>query len=462
VLVYYRFVGLIANLALLVNLVLLIGALTMFNFVLTLPGIAGIILTIGMAVDANVLIYERLREELAAGKSLKIANQLAYDKAFSSIFDANVTTLITAVILFWKATGPVKGFAISLTLGILASMFTVLIVGRNAASWFIDTGRIKRVSMMNLISPQKFDFLRRGLIATLLSLALLLAGATAFYLRGDRNFGVDFRGGDLLTLSTASEVSLGQVRAAIQPLGLDDAPIQRSQQGDRTYITIRSQINTSDAIQNQLMQALPEAGLKVEGSERVGALVGGELARNSLIALGLGLIGILIYVTFRFELSFAVGAIVAVLHDVLLTVGIFALLGRELTITMVGAILTIAGYSINDTIVVFDRIREGLASGQRGTIEQIMNRSINQTLSRTVLTGGATLVPMFCLYLFGGSVLRDFALAILIGVLVGTYSSIFIASPIVLWWTRARTGGTSSLRREVTEKAAAVNPSAAS
>jgi len=179
-------------------------------------------------------------------------------------------------------------------------------------------------------------------------------------------------------------------------------------------------------------------------------------------ALGLGLIGILVYVTFRFELSFAVGAIVAVLHDVLLTVGIFALLGRELTITMVGAILTIAGYSINDTIVVFDRIREGLASGQRGSIEQIMNRSINQTLSRTILTGGATLIPMFCLFLFGGSVLRDFALAILIGVLVGTYSSIFIASPIVLWWTRARTGGTSSLRREVTEKATAGNPSTAS
>jgi preprotein translocase SecF subunit len=204
---------------------------------------------------------------------------------------------------------------------------------------------------------------------------------------------------------------------------------------------------------------MPNAAFKVEGSERVGALVGGELAKNSLIALGLGILGILIFVTFRFELSFAVGAIVALLHDVLMTVGMFSLLGRELTLTMVGAVLTIAGYSINDTIVVYDRIREGLASGRRGTIEEIMNSSINQTLSRTILTSTVTLIPILCLFFFGGAVLRDFSLAIIIGVVVGTYSSIFIASPIVLWWTRARGRGTTSLRREVTEKAtSAANP----
>ena len=224
---------------------------------------------------------------------------------------------------------------------------------------------------------------------------------------------------------------------------------------------MRSALNTSDAIITQIGQALPAAGIKVEGSERVGALVGGELARKSLLALGLGLLGILIYVTFRFELSFAIGAIVAVLHDVLMTVGLFALLDRELSLTLVGAILTIAGYSINDTIVVFDRIREGLASGRRGSITQIMNDSINQTLSRTILTGGATLIPICCLFLFGGTVLRDFALAILIGVLVGTYSSIFIASPIVLWWTNARGGGSSALRREVVQKSSPTAPSAA-
>ncbi|MEP6936652.1 MAG: protein translocase subunit SecD [Chthoniobacterales bacterium] len=459
--IYYKFAGLIANLVLLVNIVLLLGALTMFQFVLTLPSIAGIILTVGIAVDASVLIYERLREELALGKSLKIAVQSAYEKAFSSIFDANVTTLITAAILFWKASGPVKGFAISLTLGILASMFTALIVGRNAFSWFVDSGRVKRISMLHLISSKSVNFLGKGGIAVSCSLALILAGATAFYIRGDRNFGVDFKGGDLLTLSSTQEVPVGQVRSALKPLHLDDAPIQESAQGGKNYVTIRSPINTSEAIERQVMQAVPRAGFKVERSERVGALVGGELAKSSLWALALGILGILIYVTLRFELSFAVGAIVALLHDVLITVGVFSLLGRELTLTMVGAVLTIAGYSINDTIVVYDRIREGLASGRKGSIEQIMNDSINQTLSRTILTSTVTLIPILCLFLFGGSVLRDFALAIIIGVVVGTYSSIFIASPIVLWWTRARGGSTSSLRREITQKSAAATGPAA-
>jgi SecD/SecF fusion protein len=456
--IYYKIPGLIANLALIINLILLIGALTMFRFVLTLPGIAGIILTIGLSVDANVLIYERLREEMALGKSLKIAVKAAYEKAFSSIFDANVTTLITAAILFWKASGPVKGFAISLTLGILASLFTALIVGRNSLGWSVDTDRLKRISMLHLISSQRINFLGKGFLACMCSLALLLAGAMAFYTRGDRNFGVDFRGGDLVTMSAPDKIDIGQVRNALKPIGFGDASIQESAQGGKSYITVRTPLNTSDKVEKQIIQAMPNAAFKVEGSERVGALVGGELAKNSLIALGLGILGILIFVTFRFELSFAVGAIVALLHDVLMTVGMFSLLGRELTLTMVGAVLTIAGYSINDTIVVYDRIREGLASGRRGTIEEIMNSSINQTLSRTILTSTVTLIPILCLFFFGGAVLRDFSLAIIIGVVVGTYSSIFIASPIVLWWSRARGRGTTSLRREVTEKATAANP----
>ena len=457
VLLYYRFVGVIACLALLVNIVLLIGSFQLIpgGVVLTLPGIAGIILTIGLAVDASVLIYERLREELALGKTLQTAMQAAYEKAFSSIFDANVTTLITATILFWKATGPVRGFAIALTLGILASLFTALIVGRNALSWFVDSGRVKKVSMLHLISSQHINFLGKGLLAVLCSVALIIAGATSFYLKGERNFGVDFKGGDLVTMSSPAVIDVGEVRKSLEAMNVHDASIQESAQGGKYYITVRTPLNTSDQVKQQLPQSMPKAQFHIEGSERVGALVGGELARNSLIALGLGILGILIFVTFRFELSFAVGAIVALLHDVIITVGVFSLLGRELSLTMVGAILTIAGYSINDTIVVYDRIREGLASTKRGSIEQIMNDSINQTLSRTILTSTVTLIPILCLFFFGGSVLRDFALAIIIGVVVGTYSSIFIASPIVLWWTRARGGSAASLRREVAEKAPA-------
>ncbi len=416
--------------------------------------------TLGLdSIRASILAGLRLREEMALGKSLKVALNTAYEKAFSSIFDANVTTLITAAILFWKATGPVKGFAISLTLGILASLFTALIVGRSCLGWLVDTGRLKRISMLHLISSKNINFLGKGFIACMISLALLLAGATAFYIRGEKNFGVDFRGGDLITLSAPGKIDIGQVRNALKPIGFADASIQESTQGGKSYITIRTPLNTSDRVEKQIIQTLPSAGFNVEGSERVGALVGGELAKSSLIALGLGILGILIFVTFRFELSFAVGAIVALLHDVLMTVGVFALLGRELTLTMVGAVLTIAGYSINDTIVVYDRIREGLASGRRGTIEEIMNSSINQTLSRTILTSTVTLIPILCLFLFGGAVLRDFSLAIIIGVVVGTYSSIFIASPIVLWWSRARGRGAAALRREVTEKATtAANP----
>jgi preprotein translocase SecF subunit len=228
--------------------------------------------------------------------------------------------------------------------------------------------------MMNLIPTQKFNFLRHAKVAVFASLALLLAGAAAFIMRGERNYGVDFRGGDLLTMSSAGPVEVSQVREALKPLRIDDdSSIQQSQQVDRHYLMIRSPMGTSDAIQNQIMTAMPNAGLRWKApsaSERSSAASWrrSRSGRSASVSLG-----ILIYVTFRFELSFAVGAIVAVLHDVLITVGIFSLMGRELTLTMVGAVLTIAGYSINDTIVVFDRIREGLARGQRGSIEQIMN-----------------------------------------------------------------------------------------
>src|SRR5256712_6709214 len=228
VLIYYRLPGLVANLALLVNLVLLIGALTMFRFVLTLPGIAGIILTIGLSVDASVLIYERLREEMALGKSLKVAMETAYQKAFSSIFDANVTTLITAVILFLNASGPVTAFAISLMIGILASLFTALIVGRNALGRLVDTGRVKQSSTLHLISSQNINFLGKGFLACMCSLALIFAGATSFYVRAEKNFAVDFRGGDLVTLSSPAKIDVGPGRASFQAICFADASIQQS------------------------------------------------------------------------------------------------------------------------------------------------------------------------------------------------------------------------------------------
>jgi SecD/SecF fusion protein len=454
VILYYRFAGFVANIALTVNTIILLGAMVMFGSVLTLPGIAGMILTLGMAIDANVLIYERLREEMAEGKTLKSSVNAAYEKAFSAIFDSNVTTLITAAILFWKATGPVKGFAVTLTLGIIASLFTALVVTRNLFTWAIHLGWIKKITMTNLIKPTKIDFLGKRRIAITFSALIIASSIGIFAVRGDKNFGVDFKGGDRLVLSAQNKPSDGEVRAAVEKLKLGDVVVQTEKGSKGEYITIRSPKDAGKAIANHLTTTMPQAGFKQEQLESVGSLVGGELAKNSLIALGLGMIGILIYVSLRFELSFAIGALVALLHDVVITVGVFSLIGRELSLVIVGAILTIAGYSVNDTIVVFDRIRENIASGRRGSVADIMNTAINETLSRTVLTGGVTLMTTLILFLLGGPVLGDFAATILIGVLVGTYSSVYVAAPIVLWWS-GKSGET--LRREIEESRAQEN-----
>lgn len=446
VLFYYRLAGVVACLALAVNLVLLFGAMSMFNFVLTLPGIAGIILTIGMAIDANVLIYERLREEMKAGKSLAAAVGSAYDKAFSAIFDANVTTLITSAILFWQATGPVKGFAITLTLGIIASMFSALLFTRTVFGFLLENFGLKKLTMLDWIPSRSIDFLGKRHIALALSLIVLLGSIGFFAWRGEKNFGVDFTGGDLVVLGAKENVPLADLRRSVEGANLGESTLQIATEEGRELITVQSKFGTADAVVAKLQQDFPQAGLTIEQTDTVGPRIGKELAGRSLFALALGLLGILIYVTLRFEFSFALGALVALLHDVIITIGIFALFGREISMVMVGAVLTIAGYSINDTIVVFDRVREGLMSGRRGTVAQIMNACINETLGRTILTGGTTLLATAALYFFGGPVLSDFALAILIGVLVGTYSSIFVAAPIVLWWAK-RTG--KSIKREV-------------
>lgn len=452
ILIYYRLAGLIALFGLAINITLLFGMMAMFGFVLTLPGIAGIILTIGMAVDANVLIYERLREELAAGKSLPAAVNGAYNKAFSAIFDANITTLITAVILFMQATGSVRGFAVTLTLGIIASMFSALLVTRTAYRWLVDVGDVKKLTMMDIIPKRKFDFLGKRKFAVILSLLLIAGSAATFIVRGPANFGIDFRGGDLLVVDSQEPVTIAEARQAVDSIGLGGSTaIQKQREGVREMLTFRSPEGTSTAIWDALAAALPDRGLVIESEDAVGARIGMEFAKNSLWALGLGMLGILIYVTLRFEFSFALGAVIAVIHDVILTLGIFSLIGGELSLVMVGAVLTIAGYSINDTIVVFDRIREGLKTGGSGTIETLMNNSINETLGRTLLTGGTTILSVGTLYFFGGAVLRDFSFAILAGVVIGTYSSIFVAAPIVLWWSKIRG---KSIRREVLESEA--------
>ena len=431
--------------ALILNSVILIGAMAMFKATLTLPGIAGIILTIGMAVDANVLIYERLREELAAGKSLPAAINGAYDKAFSAIFDANVSTLITAVILFWQATGSVKGFAVTLTLGIIASMFSALLITRTVFRWLVDKDLLKSIYMMDIAPKRKFDFLGKRWAAAVFSLVLIGGSIGVFALRGENNFGIDFRGGDLLTVDSTKPVTVAEARKAVNN---PEVVIQSEHAGLKELLTFRSAQGTSASVVSKLKEAFPDRGITVVGQDTVGAQIGMEFAKHAVFALALGILGIFIYVTMRFEFSFALGAVVALLHDVIITIGVFALTGRELSLVMVGAVLTIAGYSINDTIVVYDRIREGLKQGARGSIQTLMNNSINETLGRTILTGGTVLLSVGALFFFGGAVLRDFSFAILIGLAIGTYSSVFVAAPIVLWSSKIRG---KSVRREVLE-----------
>jgi len=436
---YYRLAGLIALLGLMVNILLLLGMMAVFHFTLTLPGIAGIILTIGMAVDASVLIYERLREELAAGKLLGPALSGAYDKAFSAIFDANVTTLIMAVILFWQATGPVRGFAITFTLGIIATLFSALVFTRTVFRWLVERGSLKRLRMSDFIPKRQFDFLGKRRLAVFASLILLVGCSLAFLWKGKKNFGIDFLGGDLTVLQYQHPVSLMAVRQGLDSAGLGrTATIQLEQGGGKEKVIIRSPQDSASKVLSTLAAASPQGGFQVVQQDTVGAQIGSEFARKAGFALLLGMFAILIYVTLRFDFSFALGAIVALVHDIIITVGVFSLVGGQLSLVMVGAILTIAGYSINDTIVVFDRIRERLHSGTQGTVEQLINQSINETLGRTILTSSTTILAVGALYFVGGEVLRDFAFAILVGIFVGTYSSLFIAAPVILWWSRWR------------------------
>jgi SecD/SecF fusion protein len=458
VLLYYRTAGIIALVGLAVNGIILFGVMAMFGFTFSLPGIAGMILTIGMSVDANVLIYERLREEIAAGKSLKNAIAASYEKAFSAIFDSNITSLITAIILFWLGSGTIKGFAVTLTIGLVASMFSALLVTRVLFRWATDFNLLHKLEFFNLFRKTNFDFLGKRRLCAMISLALVVISLGAFGVRQEKAFGVDFTGGTLIQFQLGKDLNipLAEVNQALAGLTLSKAafPQEEGNPATGTLLTIRSDTRDANAITDKLREAIPALGEKAEdgtfkidsSKEEVSALIGGTFLKDSIIALVIGLIGILIYVTVRFEFSFALGGFVAILHDVIISIGIVVLMGRELSLIHVGAILTVAGYSINDTIVVFDRIRESLLI-RTGSIKDIMNEAINITLSRTVLTSLTTIITVGILTIFGGgSSLRDFSIMIFLGLVVGTYSSIFVAAPVVLWWSR-RKG--SDLREDV-------------
>ena len=487
---YYRIAGFIALIGLSVNVLILFGAMAMFEFTFTLPGIAGIILTIGVAVDANVLIYERLREELREGKSLGAAIQAAYEKAFSAIFDANLTTLITAIILFWRASGTVKGFAITLTIGILASMFAALVVTRVVFWWTSRRADESNRGMkfMNMVPSQAINFMGKRKTAFVISICCLTASLLTIGIKQDKALGIDFAGGALVQFQTQQEtVPESEAKAALQELTLKKEPIIQNETlpapDNSQILSVRCADEDAELIVNTLREKIPllsEKAAQVEQApapegensipaekpwkydssrDTVEASLGADFLKNSMIALAIGLVGILIYITIRFEFSFAMGAFAALFHDIIICIGIVVIAGQELSLIHVGAFLTIAGYSINDTIVVFDRIRESLRT-KLGEVEEVMNLAINATLSRTILTSLTTFATVAVLFFFGGPALKAFSFAIMAGVVVGTYSSIFVASPIVLYWSRKRG---INLRRELLDAnlEAQVNPAGA-
>ncbi len=467
---YYQLSGLVADAALILNMLLLpLGMIIAAGFmsmgrgggaislpVLTLPGVAGILLTIGMAVDANVLIFERMREELRSGKRFWAAITAGYDRAFVTIMDANVTTLMTGIILFVFGSGPIRGFAVTLCGGILVSMYTALVVTKLVFGLLAKHTPIKTLRMLSLIRKEtSIDFIGKRRLALTFSLVVIVVTGGLLVFRAVQSpgdvFGVDFTGGSSTTFRFALQpggevpVPVDQLRAELEAAGVASPVIQYQQELDSAVsssLQIKAgtdatgEVRQADLVRETLLSAFPEAGFEILQVDEVGSQIGNELKRSAVWSIVLALAGIILYISWRFEFGFALGAIAALVHDVLFTVGVYALFGRQISLPIVAALLTIVGYSVNDTIVVFDRIREDLKLIKGKDFLTICNLSINQTLSRTILTSLTTLITVAMLLIFGGGAIFDFALALCIGVLVGTYSSVFVATPVVLMWYR--------------------------
>jgi SecD/SecF fusion protein len=435
VLIYYFLGGVITVICLILDLLFIIAGLHLFQGTLTLPGIAGMILTLGMAVDANVLIFERIREELRGNKPISLAVKNGFNRAKRTIFDANVTTLIAALFLYIYGTGPIRGFATTLSLGIVASIFTSVFVGRTIFSLLLDF-KLKKFSMLRLISASNIRFVRARGICIIASLIVVSVGMFNFYSKKDEIYGVDFKGGQILEYKITPSQDTQSLRNTLRNEGLTDLDIQEFTDIEGGVI-IRSKNDIVSQVDDILRKNFPDVEeLKVT---TVGPAVGKILQRKAYLAIILSLLGILIYVGLRFKhFDFAFAAVIAVFHDVLISLGFLSFFGYEINLLTVTALLTIAGYSINDTIVIYDRIREISPRMRKSSLKDIINAAINSTLSRTIITSFTTLMVIASIFLLGGQALKGFSFALLVGVIAGTYSSIYIASPLVLLFRRTR------------------------
>ncbi len=450
--IYYHKAGFIADIALLINVFFTLGILAQFNAALSLPGIAGMVLTMGMAVDANVLIFERIREELEAGLSMQDAIKKGYNKAFSSIFDSHATTILAGIILFYWGSGLVKGFAITLMLGIATSFLTAVFNSRLIIEWLTagkDGSSMKFSTPLsrNAFKNFHFDLVKNRKKAYAFSIAITIIGFAAMIFEGGPNLGVDFKGGRSYVVNFDSAIPASDVRSALEPA------FQHKGTEVKTYgASNRLKITTSyliddestqgdNTVQSALMQGLQKYSNlhpKVLSSSKVGATMADDIQKTALVAVLLAIGGIFIYIMFRFRSwAYALGSIVALVHDALVVIAAFAianLFGMDFEIDQVfiAALLTIIGFSITDTVVIFDRIREYIDENPRAKFVDLVNPALNSTFSRTIITSLTLLLVVVVLFFFGGETLRGFSFAMIIGVLIGTYSSLFIATPVVL------------------------------
>jgi len=439
---YYLIAGIVANIALLLNFLMILGGLGLLPLLfpgvsatLTLPGIAGIALSLGMAVDANVLIYERIREEMASGKSLRLAISNGYSRAFSAILDSNLTTLVAAFLLFQFGTGPIRGFAVTLTIGLIASMFTAIFVTRALFELMVNLGLLKNLRMLQLIKETKIDFIGKRKICYALSVIVIAAGLVMYFKKGKEAYGIDFMGGQLQEYSFKTPVQIDKLRLLLKDMGLASASIQQFKDNPR-LVLIRTSEDKNQILTDKLRQSFPDDDIQILRIERVGPAAGRHLQAKALYALIWSLVGILVYVAFRFKhINFAIAGVIALLHDVLVAFGLLVLTGRQIDLLSITAFLTIAGYSINDTIVIYDRVRENSRLLKKIKLYDLINLSVNQTLGRTLLTSGVTLLTVFAIFFYGGEVLSNFAFALLVGFVSGVYSTVYIASPLVLFWS---------------------------
>jgi SecD/SecF fusion protein len=442
-LIYYFAGGLVAIISSIVNMIIVLGVLASLGATLTLPGVAALILTLGMGVDANILIFERIREELKTGKSIKNATAGAFSKVTSTIVDANVTTLITASILIWLGTGPVKGFGITLAIGICASIFCALVVTRFLVDFLVHRIGLRKVLGMDIFPSKKLDFFKFRKPAFILSWLIVLAGVISVVVHHDNILGKDFTGGDEMTIDYDQRLGTDEIMQIVvdQDLG-DVTPIYQSLIGQNVEVLkLQTPFDKARPVLEQLQAAFPDANLREAGITQIGASVSKSIQWNALSSVLCALGGILLYVAFRFEVGYGVGAVIATVHDVLMTIGIFVICGEldifvsgQFTAPMLAAILMIVGYSINDTIVAFDRIREELELNPGTDLRSIINLALSRVFSRTLLTSITTLLAALSLYIFGAGVITDFSFIFIIGILTGTFSSIFIASPVFYWW----------------------------